>query len=67
MSINELSTKEEKLAYWFSALARFSDTISVAVIITSSPFYALITLATGALGREVSGYYKLRMTPKEPK
>lgn len=65
MTINQLATKEERMAYWFSALARFSDTISVATIISGNPWYALITLATGSLGREVSAYYKLRITPKE--
>ena len=51
-------TPKEK-QYWFSALARTCDVISVTTIVSGSPFIALITVLIGTLGREISGYFKL--------
>lgn len=65
MSIKQLFDTPEEMAYWFSALARASDAISASVIIMGNPLYALISLGLGIVGREVSGYYKLQITPKE--
>jgi hypothetical protein len=70
MSIKDLFDTNEEMAYWFSALARASDALSVASIVSANPYLALITIATGIIGREVSGYYKLRIEPRkedEPK
>lgn len=68
MSIKQLFDTPEELAYWFSALARASDAVSVSAIVTANPNYALISIAFGIIGREVSGYYKLQIQPKdEPK
>jgi len=55
----------EKRAYWASALARLSDAISVSAIVSGNPWYALATIATGTIGRELSGFYKLQMEPKD--
>ena len=65
MSIKQLFDTPEEMAYWFSALARASDAVSASIIITGNPTYALISLAAGIVGREVSGYYKLQIQPKD--
>ncbi len=65
MSLKNLFDTDEERAYWFSALARLSDAVSVSVIITGDPFYALITIAIGTVGREVAGFYKLQIDPKK--
>lgn len=69
MSLKNLFDTDEERAYWFSALARLADAVSVSVIITGNPIYALITIAIGTVGREVAGFYKLQLpSPKdEPK
>lgn len=64
MSIKKLFDTDEEMAYWFSALARASDAISVSAIISAHASYALMSIAAGVIGREVSGYYKLKMSPK---
>jgi hypothetical protein len=65
MSFKQLFDTQEKMAYWFSALARLSDAVSVSMVISGNPWYSLISIATGVIGREVSGYYKLQIEPKE--
>jgi len=69
MSLKQLFDTDEEIAYWFSALARLSDAVSVSVIVTGNPIYALITIGVGTIGREVAGFYKLKIDPKkdEPK
>jgi hypothetical protein len=70
MSLKNLFDTDEERAYWFSALARFCDAVSVSVIITGNEYFALITIAIGTIGREVAGFYKLQIpSPKdqEPK
>ncbi len=62
-----LSTLEKK-AYLASAIARLADAASATVIITGNPFWALLTILIGTVGRELAGYYKLQILPKdEPK
>lgn len=65
MSLKELFDTNEEKAYWASAIARIADGISVSVIITGNPIYALITILIGTIGREFAGYYKLQIPPKE--
>ena len=65
MSLKNLFDTDEERAYWFSALARLADAVSVSVIITGNPIYALITIAIGTIGREVAGFYKLAIDPKK--
>lgn len=65
MSIKEIFDTDEERAYWFSALARLADAVSVSVIITGDPIYALITIAIGTVGREVAGFYKLKIDPNK--
>lgn len=68
MSLRGLFDTDEERAYWFSALARLCDAVSISIVISADPIYALITIILGTIGREVSGYYKLQITPKgEPK
>ena len=64
MSLKNLFDTDEEKAYWFSALARLCDAISISIVISADPIYALITIILGTIGREVSGYYKLQMTPR---
>lgn len=65
MSISQLFDTDEERAYWFGALADLSDAVSVSVIVTNNPLWALLTISTGVVGRKVSGYYKLKVTPKD--
>lgn len=65
MSLKDLFDTKEELAYWFSALARLADAVSVSVIITGNPIYALITIGIGTIGREVAGFYKLQIEPRK--
>lgn len=65
MSLKQLFDTPEECAYWFSALARLSDAISVSTIVSGNGYFALISIATGVIGREVAGYYKLQIMPRE--
>jgi len=66
--IKDLFDTNEEMAYWFSALARLCDAVSISIVISANPVYALITIVLGTIGREVSGFYKLQIPPKdEPK
>lgn len=65
MSIKQLFDTDEEIAYWFSALARLADAVSVSAIVTGNPIYALISIVVGTIGREVAGFYKLKIDPKK--
>ena len=65
MSIRQLFDTPEEKAYWFSALARASDAVSVSAIVSGNSWYALISILFGIIGREVSGYYKLKLDPNK--
>ena len=67
MSLKNLFDTDEERAYWFSALARLCDAVSISIVISADPIYALITIILGTIGREVSGYYKLQIPPDKPK
>lgn len=64
MSFGELFDTDEERAYWFSAIARFSEAVSFSVVISGNPLYALVTLALGSASREIAGFYKLKIVPK---
>ncbi len=65
MSIKQFFDTNKERAYWFSALARLCDAISVTVIVTGNPIYSLITILLGTIGREVSGFFKLEDDEKK--
>ena len=63
MSLKQLFDTPEEIAYWFSALARLADALSVSIIVSGNEYFALITIAIGTIGREVAGFYKLQIPP----
>ena len=68
MSLKQLFDTDEERAYWFGALSRVCAVLCATTIVSGNGAFALITLAIGTASSEISGYYKLQITPKdEPK